>query len=176
MDQINGLVLDTAGPLDDGMRSFNKLYFIFGLIGFIIGAIIEGFKTGIGLAIVGLIVAFFIKALIAQVKIENLSRTKFHYPTSNISSAFLMKTIVKPLTSLGMTVEMNSDGSPIILHNGLHYTILIFGKSTFTIDCQIPLTQRIGHYSKVSLYKKAVVTMGLIAYTIQHECIKQRAV
>lgn len=169
MENIKGIILESAGPLNDGMRSYNKLYPIFGIIGLLIGTIIDGIKTGIGLMIVGLIVAFYIRALISNAMIESLGNIEFYYASQNTSQSYLMKLIVKPLSSLGMTIEMKTDGTPLIMHNGLQYIIHVSECNIFTIDCLIPLSKRMGHYSKVSFYEKAVVSMGLIAYTVQEE-------
>lgn len=172
MNQVRGLVLDSAAPLDDGLRGFNKLYFAFGLIGLIIGIICNGMKSGLFLLLVGVVIAFVIKAIIAKGKLDSLCFIEFNLSAPNVNLEYLMKLIVKPLTVLGMTVEKKTDGTPLVTYNGLQYNISLTKSNTFTIDCRIPLTRRLFHYSVIPFYKKAVVSIGLIAYTIQVECDK----
>lgn len=81
-----------------------------------------------------------------------------------------MGTIVRALTTLGMTVEMNSDGSPSIIHNGIVYDVVInHGFDTFSLHLSLSGARKVFRYSYIPYYRKAVVSIGLIVFTIQEE-------
>lgn len=174
MEKNNGLTLESAAPLDDGLRKYNILYFIFACIGFLIGIVDAGFRQAIAWTIFGLVIGFLIKAVIADTMMRRLYLLVFNLPDANINNAQLMKTIVKPLTSLGMTVEMNSDGSPCITHGKIKYNVKIHGSqnNTFSLYWNLSFARTFFLYTYIPYYRQAVVSMGLIAYTIQDEVSK----
>lgn len=170
MNRVNGIVLDSAAPLNDGLDKVNVIYYIFGVIGFIIGIMDAGLKEAIAWVFFGFAVAFVVKAVISDICMRKLFFMEFHLPVPDISLPELMGVIVRPLTTLGMTVEMNSDGSPSIIHNGIVYDVVInHGFDTFSLQWSLAGARQIFHYTFIKYYKRAVCSMGLIVFTIQEE-------
>lgn len=172
--EIQGIVLDGAIPLDDGLRSYNILYWIIGIIGFICGFIQNGMGAGAALGLVGCLIAFVIKAAIAQYKMDKLRFLEFYLPDSSLSDNDLLRIITAPLTNMGMRVEMNSNGSACITHKRIIYDVNINrpGNNTFTLWWRFSILKSFVSRTKIPYYRQAVITMGLIAYTIQDEVKK----
>lgn len=157
--------LDSAAPLDDGGRKYNKIYVMSAIVVGIIGII-----TGDGVilsVLAGIAMGWFIKMLILAYKGRNLRNLKFDldYP---ISTNKLVAQLVSVLTPLGMVVEVNVDGSPVVTYKGKIYDIILNEEQTFQIWWRKSMASAMFSLEgEISRYRKIVVAMGIIAYQVQ---------
>lgn len=163
-----GVVLTSPAPLDDGLRKYNVLYAIAAVAGVFLGKDggFFGIVTGVGFL---LVVALFIKYILAFDKRNMiLPKKKFALPIGTDTDK-ITGIITVPLTSMGMVVEKDTAGTPVIYHKNIKYTVLIDrDNNTFSLDHKIKMFRSKG----ITAYRKVVVSMGLIAYTIQQEIRK----
>lgn len=167
----NGRVLDSPAPIDDGLRRLNWLYYVAG--GILLALFIFGKERSIfGFLFLGaffFLIAFTLKHIIAKDLLAlKLPKIEFALP-ENIDEQQIVGKITMPLTAAGMTVEKNSNGYPVITYHKVKYSVYIDSeKSNFRIDSD----KSFFSFSGIKLYRKVVIAMGIIAYTIQQEALK----
>lgn len=170
-----GILLSSPEPLDDGLRKYNKLYYMF----FITGAFISfinrnSFPEIIGAGIFFCLIALGVKSTIAGSKLHKLRRLEFQLPYE-IEYEKLMLYITLPLTQLNMKVEKDTNGQPCITDKGVIYDIIIDNENTvFTIWWRLSIPKVFSFASNITYYRKAVVSMGIIGYMIQQEMMKNQ--
>lgn len=165
MKEKTPIRLNSAAPLDDGGRKYNGVY-ILSIILFIIIGIITGEGIYIS-ALAGVGMGWFIKTLILAYKGPDLRNLKFQldYPISNEQ---LVPQLVMALTPLGMMVEVDTDGSPVIIYKRKIYDIILNEDQTFQIWWRKSIISSILTLEvEISKYRRLVVAMGIIAYHIQ---------
>ncbi len=167
----NGRILETPAPIDDGLRRFNWLYYVAGgllVVMFILGKerSVSGFLF---LAMFFFLTAFTIKHLIAKDMLAlKLPKMEFALP-ENMDEQQIVGKIAMPLTGAGMTVERDSNGFPIITYRRVKYFVSIDKEKA---NFRISLNKSFFAFTGIKLYRKAVIAMGIIAYTIQQEALK----
>lgn len=164
----NGLNLSSPAPFENQLKKFNILYVILSII-FVIF-----FKKDVG-SVVSILMAicasFLIINIIAAFKIDKLRTVEFTLPSS-IQKEQIIDLITLPLTQLNMKVE-NLRSYIRITHNKMQYDILIYpNRNTFKIWPQKTLLSRLLARIYTKLYKNAILSMPIIAYTIQKEVNK----
>ena len=110
------ITLQSPAPLDDGGRKYNKLYYILGIIGGILGLPnggISGFIVG---GIFGIMIAYTIKECIVSGKLGDLRRIEFSMGTM-IPYEELISELIPLLAPMGMVVEKSANGFPIITYD-----------------------------------------------------------
>lgn len=161
------ITLQSPAPLDDGGRKYNKLYYILGIIGGILGLPnggIPGFIVG---GIFGIMIAYTIKECIVSGKLGGLRRIEFSMGTM-IPYEELISELIPLLAPMGMVVEKSANGFPIITYDKLIFDVSYTKNGTFTIWWRrSPLRALFIVNTKITIYRKAVVAMGIIAYHIQ---------
>lgn len=167
----NGRVLESPAPIDDGLRRFNWLYYVAGgllLVMFIFGKG-RSFSGLLVLTIFFFLVAFTIKHLIAKDLLTlKLPKIEFALP-ENMDEQQIVGKITMPLTGAGMTVEKDNNGYPVITYRRVKYSVYIDKeKSNFRIG----INKSFFSFAGIKLYRKVVIGMGIIAYTIQQEALK----
>lgn len=163
----NGIQMTSPAPLDDGLRKFNVLYAVAAVAGVFLG--FGGGFVGIlaGMAFL-LLFALFIKHTLAKDKLCKIQQTEFALP-NGARTEDIVGQVTVPLTSMGMFVEKNMFGEPVILHNNIKYMIDVHEENhTFSIEHSIKIFRSKG----IRGYRKVVASMGLIAYTVQQELLK----
>lgn len=167
----NGKILDSPAPIDDGLRKFNWLYYVAG--GLLVAMFIFGKERSVSgflvLATFFFLVAFTIKHVIAKDLLTlKLPKMEFALP-EDIDEQQIVGKIAMPLTGAGMTVEKDSNGCPVITYRRVKYFVYIDKeKSNFRIS----LNKSFFAFEGIKLYRKAVIAIGIIAYTIQQEALK----
>lgn len=156
-----GIKLVSPEPLDDGLKKFNILYGIAAVASLFFGD--TTLLDKLGCVVVFCIFALAIKWFIAVAKCEALERREYALPIGITEEEIIAK-ITIPLTSVGMVVEKDFLGFPIIRHNRLKYSVSVNQKkNTFSIECK---------KQGIKAYRKIVVSEGIIAYTIQQETLR----
>ena len=164
----NGIELKSPAPFQDNLRKYNVLYFIFAAIGAIVGAAINGAPAALALAVCGLLPAYVIKAIIATKLTYELQKLSFVLPY-NITGEELAGIVAIPLTRLGMTVTMYS-GEPVATYQSMTYLLHLYTDGTFGLLFDQATASRILTGRRyITQYKKAIVAMGLIAFSVQNE-------
>lgn len=170
MSNTKNMVLESSEPLDDGGRRLNLIYPISALvIGFaflICGGGFIGLIFGI---VLGLVVGWLIKN-----KICDLLDQKFRYYTFNIKNKKpypeLIADLIPELTPLGMTIEKNAEGIPIIMYKGLIYDVHYNDDQTFTIWWRKNVARAFLTVDSIGEYRNISVAMGIIGYYVQQIC------
>lgn len=167
----NGRILESPAPIDDGLRRFNWLYYA--AVGLVVAILIFGkgrsISGGLVLLVFFLFIAFFIKHIIAKDLLTlKLPKIEFALP-ENIDEQQIVGKIAMPLTGAGMTVEKDNSGYPVITYHKVKYRVYIDKeKSIFRISAE----KSFFSFEGIKLYRKVVIAMGIIAYTIQQEVLK----
>lgn len=170
--ETKNIVLKTSAPLDDGGRKYNKLYFIFALIGVIIGFIV-GEGAPIILGPFGLIVALVVKNFFATRTV--IAMREYTFACDNkIDYELLIQGLQKHLMSLGMKVEIHDEGFPVITYQGMRYDVIYDDTdSIFTIWWSNSFG-RAFFWNNIYIgdYRKATIAYGIIGYYVQQCCKK----
>ncbi len=175
MSKKEPVYVSSPAPIDDGGRKYNVITLVAAAIGAVIGLVAGG--TG-GLAIcalMGAVLGYITEATIVKVKWYGLREMKFGMGHT-VEKAALFQRLVQELTPMGMTVEMNTDGTPVLTYQTLIYEINLNEDQTFTIWWRKSLARAffsIDILTVIPNYRKAVVAMGIIAYHIQQICAEQ---
>lgn len=169
--QRKNVVLASAAPIADGGRKYNSIYWISGIVFFVIGLIsFKQFGGGVLLGILGLGVGWIIKTLICDSQMVNLRDFTFSCG-SKPPYDDLIQSLQSVLIPLGMTIEKKSDGAPSITYKGLIYDVVYNDDGTFSIWWRTSLaTAIITGRLYIALYRKACVAYGIIAYYVQQLC------
>lgn len=168
-----GLKLTSAAPLEDKLKKFNLVYIIGFAIGCIYGIIVDTpnwFVTGA----IFIIPAWLVKYVIAMALDVGLQKTVF-----NANRSFTGKEVAGlisiPLTQMGMTVSIESEKA-VVTFNGMRYTIRSYSDNTFGLTFnQTASSGLLGGFRPILQYKKAIVAMSLIAFTVQSEISKAKS-
>lgn len=166
--QRKNVVLTSAAPIADGGRKYNIIYWVSGIVFFIMGWIsFKQFGGGVLLGILGLGLGWVIKTLVCNSEILNLRNITFSCE-SQYSYDDLIQSLQSILIPLGMTIEKKSDGVPSITYKGLIYDVVYNAEGTFSIWWRTSLaTAIITGRLYIALYRKACVAYGIIAYYVQ---------
>ncbi len=164
----NKLILISADPINDGFRKYNFIYCIFFTVGLFWGFTLKGDRYGffIVCGLGGIILAWIIKTMIISFKAYKLRQIQFSLPI-HADSDYLYCIVSPELSKYGMSVKKSSYGL-CITHNGIIYDLYLNDNYTFSLLWRLTIVKAIlsrGTY--INIYRKAVASMGLIAYTIQ---------
>lgn len=161
------IILQSPSPLDDGGRKYNKLYFILGGIGAVFGITNGDFSSIIVATIFGIMIAYTIKEFILSSKLYGLRKLDFSLSSSMPYDELISK-LIPILTPLGMTVEKSKNGAPVVTFDKLIYDVTYTPNDTFNLWWrQSPARALFAITTKITLYRKAVIGMGIIGYHIQ---------
>ncbi|OOB75249.1 hypothetical protein AXF41_09235 [Clostridium haemolyticum] len=157
--------LNSPSPFKNELKKYNVLYIIFSLV-FII---FTGNDLGTIVSILaGSTGAFLIINIIATFKVFNIRKMIFSLRNFT-SRENVISSITLPLTSLNMKVE-NLPNCIRVTHNKTFYDIFINeDKNTFIIFPEKSLFFRILSRLYINLYKNAIISVPIIAYTIQSQ-------
>lgn len=171
------IVLQSPAPLNDGGKSLYAPY-IWGVVcGIILGILFElsllSMFVGIfivGGGLFGLLIGWGIKNKIIQYRCFGLRTLRFQadvllpYPE-------LWQRLVQVFGPMNIIMQVNQDGSICVPYDGLLYDIILYGDNSFAIcwrQSMVNAIMRQGYY--ISIYKKAGIAMGMIAYHVQKAC------
>ena len=167
--------LSSPAPLDDGGRTYNIIYIaaavIIGGIGFFNG----GLGAAGGGVFLGLALGYIVKSFLVNIKWYRLRDIKFALPYS-VQSQLLVQRLISQLTPMGMTVEMDTDGKPVISYQKVIYDVVFNDDGTFTLWWRKSFLRAVFCIDILTIipnYRKAVVGMGIIAYYIQQASMEQ---
>ena len=173
MTQKKNIVLSTTEPITDGGRKYNFLYFIGAIAGFILGICLGNFGGGIFFAVIGMLAAWGIKNLICNFTANDLRGMTFNC-SGKVPYDYLIQKLQPYLLPLNMTIECGTVGNPIISYKGLIYDVTYNEDNTFTIWWRQSLVRAfITSNEYISVYRKASVAYGIIAYHIQQICSEE---
>lgn len=159
------LVLDSQAPIASNGSEYNKWYLL-GLLGAIIGFITTG-PGGILFAAGGLIFGHVIKKDILHKKCKDLRKTVKFKLYTKVPYTELISELSKTLSPLGMTVEIDKNGNPVISHNNIFFDVFYNDDSTFTIWYRKSIARAFLSDNYIKLYRNCVVSMGIIGYNVQ---------
>ena len=163
--ETTNIIKNTMEPVDDGGRKYNYIYVVSGIIGGIVGIMCAGIGILFFLPL-GLCVGWLIKNKILDLKA--LQFRKYTFKCDNqLPFSELMQRIIPELTSMGMTVELNSDNSPMITHNNIIYDFMYNDDMTFSIWWRKSLARGLLVINSIKMYRNISVDMGIISYVIQ---------
>lgn len=168
-DSFTPLNLSSPVNFPDELKKFTPIYFIMGII----IAIVCGKDLSYPFSfILGAGGGFVIVNIISTFKVGSL-RNKLFVLEKNLTKEELANLITFPLTRLNMNVEILSDGVRVI-HNNIEYDIFLYpDEKAFRIWPQKSILSRfLAGRVYINLYKKAIFTMPIIAYSIQTEIKK----
>lgn len=167
--EFNGLKLTSAAPMEDRLSKYNIIYMIFFIAGCILGAVSNSNWFFMGL--IFLIPAGFVKSMIATKLVLDLQKMSFSIERA-LSGQEMAGLAAIPLTQLGMIVTVDN-GEAVVSYKGMQYYIRIYSDLTFGLIFDRSFASNfIGGHRYISQYKKALIAMSLIAFTIQSEMSK----
>ena len=150
--------VDSPAPLSDGMAGSQWIY---------IPLIITLF---------GLLIYYIIRIFVADAGLTQLrKKVRFYKPPISFTTAELITAITPQLMSMGMTVTLSKNDTISVSYKGMIYDINFYGD-----NYGIWWRKSVGHAffsvdGDITKYKKAVVAMGIIAYTVQTVLEKKAA-
>lgn len=173
------IMLSSPAPLDDGGRKFNFIYVICIAVFFLM-FLFSGMSDLFGCIVVGLLCGYgagwLIKYCIVNYKIHHLRDMQFQL-NYKVPYNTLIQGLIQSLTPLGMTVEMNTDGAPVITYKNIIYDVNYKEDSnSFTIWWSLSILRAFlipMRGMSISSYRKVVVAMGIIGYNVQQICNSQ---
>lgn len=151
-------------PLDDGLRKYNYWYILLGLILFCTG-------KDISAIIMGILIGWVIKTLIAGFRWEYLKTVKYCV-RQQIPPDELLKGLVPVVAPYGMLVE-NKNNVIQIIKGGMKYKVYYEGDSFFKMIPRSFGIQEVLQIGIISKYRRAVTDMGMIGYYITEICSGQ---
>lgn len=167
----NGIRLSSPGPLNDGGRKYNKLYIIA-----VIAAVVLWFISpataieDIGVVVLFcLVVAWIIKTGIIGIEEKKLRRLQFVLD-NRIPYEELIEKLILKLVPLGMTIEKNRNGEPVITYKNIIYDVSFQSDNTFIIWWRKSFARALFTGASITDYRKQVVAMGIIGYHVQQIC------
>lgn len=174
------IVLQSAAPLDDGETGSSKICIICGGCGLVLGLLIciwagnfnlyEILLLGI-LGGLGALIGWGIRNKKLRYKSAMLSRKRF-MADEKPEYAELYQRLLPTFQALNLKMELNEKGIISVFHNGIYYDIVFNEDDSFSIHWhQSFLKELLASRFNISIYKKLVVSMGLIAYHVQRECL-----
>lgn len=168
------VVLSSPGPLDDGGRKFNIAYpaciVVLCLI-FCVDSGINSSNLAIGV-LCGAAAGWFVKWAILNFKVGGYRTMKFQID-NKLPYDILIQRLIPVLVPMGMTVEKDSDGSPVITFKGMIYDLQYSeDPNTFTLWWRYSIIRALATGKGVTIggYRKIVTGMGIIAYYVQQSC------
>lgn len=167
--EVNGLKLTSAAPMEDKLKKYNALYVVFFVSGCVIGIMTN--STWFFMGVIFLLPALLIKSVIATKFV--LALQKISFTAERILSGQEMAGLIAiPLTQLGMTVAVDGEEA-VVTYKGMQYYIRNYSDGTFGLIFDHSLASRlISGRRYISQYKKAIIAIGLITFTIQSEMSK----
>lgn len=174
------IVLQSAKPLESKDRDGRKFYLIAAECGFGLG-IVLAFMIGANIwayLLLGLFVALLAVPVGWGIRNKKLKYKCFGFRNMRFAvdekptQAELYQRLLPAFGSLGIKMEMNDKNGVCISHNGLYYNIVFNEDESFSVWWYQSLGMaflRKGYY--IGIYKKLLVSMGLIAYHVQRVCL-----
>lgn len=159
------LVLDSQAPIATNGSEYNKWYLL-GVLGAIIGFITAG-PAGILFAAGGLIFGHVIKKDILHSKCKDLRKKVKFKLYAKVPYPELISELAKTLSPLGMTVEIDKNGNPVVTHNNIFFDVFYNDDFTFTIWYRKSIARAFLSDNYIKLYRNCVVSMGIIGYHVQ---------
>ncbi len=161
------VILTSSAPVADGGRSFNVIYLIAALAGIVIGFVAAGGGGAIVGLFVGLILGYGIKDIACTLPLGRLRSWTFHCDRK-IPYDELIAKLQPQLLPLGMTIEKNKDGSPVISYKHMIYDVRYESDQTFSIWWRKSIAGAfLTSNLDTSRYRKACVAYGIIGYFVQ---------
>ena len=125
------MVLDSQAPIASNGSEYNKLYLL-GVVGAVIGFVTVG-PGALITALMGLIAGHIIKRDILKSKCRQLRKTVRFALKNKPPYSELIAELTKQLSPLGMIVEIDNNGNPVVTHNDVIFDIFYNEDNTFTI-------------------------------------------
>jgi hypothetical protein len=163
------ICLKSPAPLKNTLSFTRFVYLAAGIIGALLGVANGGLTGLVALCIFLLAIAYFVIYFVALGKMVKIRLMKFELP-KEVDYESLSGLLVAPLTEFDMTV--NRTGNIMITYKGCEFYIKL-SADYFSIDPRESLMKRIFGKSHMRLYKRSIVAVPIIAYTIQDICRKQ---
>ena len=152
--------VDSPAPLSDGMRGSTWLY------------------IPLIITIIGPIIYYTIRDRIAKIGNTYIRKLyRFYMPGNKLNANELLSEISAPLAVYGMTSSIDVKNNNVsVFYKNTIYDIILNDDNTFSIWWRKSLTKALnifdGHITK---YRRNVVAVGIIAYTVQTALEKKAA-
>lgn len=162
--------LKSPEPINDGGRKYNKMYFVLGGIGAVVGLFSGGISGLLFFALIMLVLALGIKYYIVDFKLKWSRNYKFALD-KKVPGNVLIEKLIPILLPLNMTIEKDTNGLPIITYKNIIFDIIYNDDDTFTIWWRRSIMRSFFSLrGSISLYRDVVVVMGIVGYNIQKIC------
>lgn len=171
------MVLQSSQPLDGGANNGVLYCVLFGMGGLVLSALIcllggtFDILAILVFTVLSVLVGWGIRNKMLKYKCFGLRKLRFMVEVKP-QSAELYQRLVAVFTPLNMKVELDQSGIVSVYHNGIYYDVVFNQDDSFSLYWRQSLIKsmlRQGYY--ISVYKKALVSMGLIAYYVQRVCL-----
>lgn len=162
----NPLVLNSSAPIAPNGSEYNYCYLLI-LVFAVVCIFIAGIPGIILGAMIGAVAGYVIKDFILDWKCKDLRYDVKFLLYSRIPNNLLVSELTKTLTPLGMKVEVNKNGNPVITHNNVIYDVCYNEDNTFSIWWRKSAVRALFSNSHTKLYRNCVVSMGIIGYQVQ---------
>ncbi len=159
------LVLEPQAPIASNGSEYNKLYLL-GVVGAVIGFVTMG-PGALITTLIGVVAGHIIKRDILKSKCMQLRKTVKFAIKVKVDYPKLVSALSKELSPLGMIVEIDKNGNPVISHNNVIYDVFYNEDDTFTIWWRKSIAKAFLSDDPIKLYRNCVVSMGIIGYNVQ---------
>ena len=143
--------MQSPAPLSDGMTGSQWIY------------------LPLIITVIGPLIYIMIRTCIADSGCAQLrKKCRFYMPQVRFDAHQLISAITTPLSGFGMTVSLNKNNVISVTHKNIIYDINFYNNDTFGIWWRKSIGRAFfGINGKITIYRNAVTSMGIIAYTVQ---------
>ncbi len=171
------IVLQSPEPLQGGGKNGVGFYFIFFGLGFVVGIILGlvggtfHFWADLFFGFLALLIGWGIRNKQLKYKCFGLRTLRFLIE-EKLPYPELYQRLSSCLGAMNIKVEMNQNGTISIPYNGLIYDIVYNEDDSFSVIWRQSFLKAVGRQGYyISVYKKVLAGMGLIAYHVQRVCL-----
>ena len=167
------IVLESSAPWDDGGRKYNVIYLIAGILGAILWmkGSLESKEGGSVIFIFCLIMGWLVKNCIVDWIWRDLRKLRFRLETP-VPYDELIEKLIPRLLPLGMSIEKDTKGRPVIKYKRIIFDIFYTDNNTaFCIWWSLSFARKLFNpRGAISYYGETVSGMAIIGYAIQQVC------
>ena len=160
------LMLSSEAPIASNGSEYNYLYLL-GLVLAVVLFFMGSFPGACIGALFGLLVGYIVKNCIFEFKNQHLRKKVKFVLYSKVPSTVLVGELTKRLSPMGITVEMNGAGKPVVTHNNIIFDVNFSDDNTFSLWWRLSVGKALLSKSEIKHYRKCVVSMGIIGYHVQ---------
>lgn len=166
----NGIVLQSSAPIGDGGRKFDVCYLIFVAFFVILFMVLSSKNRILGVLLgtaLGFLIGWLIKNQIVYFPLMNLRSKQYHCDTKLPYDQLIQK--LQPiLLPMGMTIEKNKNGQPVISYDKMMFDVSYNENDTFSIWWHESVGRALLRDRQyIPEYRTSCVAYGIIGYYVQ---------